>query len=94
LSRLAALGAILLRTPQIWYKTAEAVHIWQQIRPATKLTRMLSIDDLFNGRRFDQAIIVLCVRWHLRFRLSFRDLVAMMAERGISLAYTAITRWI
>ena len=28
-------------------------------------------------------IIVLCVRWYLTFKLSFRDLVQMMAERGI-----------
>ena len=46
---------------------------------------MLSIDDLFKGRHFDREIIILCVRWHLRFKLSFRDLVEMIAERGISL---------
>ena len=45
---------------------------------------MLSIDDLFKGRHFDREIIILCVRWYLRFKLSFRDLVEMMAERGIS----------
>jgi len=28
------------------------------------------------------------------FKLSFRDLVEMMAERGISLAHTTIMRWI
>jgi len=36
---------------------------------------MLSIDDLFKGRHFDREIIILCVRWYLRFKLSFRDLV-------------------
>jgi len=55
---------------------------------------MLSIDDLFKGRHFDREIIILCVRWYLRFKLSFRDLVEMMAERGISLAHTTIMRWI
>jgi len=55
---------------------------------------MLSIDDLFKGRHIDQEIIILCVRWYLRFKLNFRDLVEMMAERGISLAHTAIMRWI
>jgi hypothetical protein len=57
----------------------------RQIRPATKLTRMLSIDDLLKGHHFDQEIIILFVRGYLRFKLSFRDLVAMMAKRGISL---------
>ena len=46
---------------------------------------MESADDLFKGRHFDREIIILCVRWYLRFKLSFRDLVEMMAERGIDL---------
>ena len=36
---------------------------------------MLSMDDLFKGRQFDREIIILCVGWYLRFKLSFRDLV-------------------
>ena len=40
----------------------------------------LSLDELFEGRHFDREIIVLCVRWYLRFKLSFRDLVEMMAD--------------
>ena len=55
---------------------------------------MLNVDDLFKGRHFDREIIVLCVRWYLRYKLSFRDLVEMMAERGLSLAHTTIMRWI
>ena len=31
---------------------------------------------------------------YLRFKLSFRDLVEMIPERGISLAHTTIMRWI
>src|SRR3984957_5694909 len=41
------------------------------------------MDELFKGRHFDREIIVLCVRWYLRYKLSFRDLVEMMAERGL-----------
>src|SRR3984957_6547970 len=52
------------------------------------------MDELFKGRHFDREIIVLCVRWYLRHKLSFRDLVEMMAERGLSLAHTTIMRWI
>jgi len=55
---------------------------------------MTSIDDLFKGRHFDCEIIILCVRWYLRFKLSLRALVEMMAERGIDLAHTTIMRWI
>ena len=37
---------------------------------------------------------MLCVRWYLSFKLSFRDLVAMMNERGVGLAHTTILRWV
>ena len=53
-----------------------------------------SAQDLFKGRHFDQEIIVLCVRWYLTFKLSSRDLVQMMAERGILLAHTTILWWV
>jgi transposase-like protein len=39
-------------------------------------------------------IIILCVRGYLRYKLSLRDLVEMMAERGLSLAPTTILRWV
>jgi len=51
-----------------------------------------STNDLFKGRHFEQEIIVLCVRWYLRYKLSYRDLVVMMAERGLSVAHTTILR--
>ena len=58
------------------------------------MAQFLSLDELFEGRRFDREIIVLCVRWYLCFKLSFRDLVEMMAERGLSIAHTTIMRWV
>ena len=53
-----------------------------------------SARELFKGRHFDHEIIVFCVRWYLTFKLSSRDLVQMMAERGIVLAHTTILRWV
>jgi transposase-like protein len=50
--------------------------------------------DLFKGRHFDQQVIILCVRWYLSYKLSARDLVEMMGERGIELAHTTILRWV
>jgi transposase-like protein len=49
---------------------------------------------LFKRRHFDQEIIILCVRWYLTYKLSYRDLREMMAERGIILAHTTIMRWV
>jgi transposase-like protein len=57
------------------------------------ITRTAEI-DLFKGRHFDGEIIVLCVRWYLSFKLSSRDLIQMMSERGIFLAHTTILRWV
>jgi transposase-like protein len=51
-------------------------------------------EALFKGRQFDEEIIVLCVRWYLRYKLSTRDLVEMMAERGAVLVHTTILRWV
>jgi hypothetical protein len=35
-----------------------------------------------------------CVRWNLSFKLSFRDLVAIIGERGIIMTHTTILRWV
>jgi transposase-like protein len=53
-----------------------------------------SVDELFTGRHFDREVIILCARWYLRFKLSLRDLVEMMTERGLSMAHTTIMRWV
>ena len=49
---------------------------------------------LFHGRHFDRSIIILCVRWYITYKLSYRDLVEMMAERGVILSHTTILRWV
>src|SRR5271166_554454 len=51
------------------------------------------VKGLFEGRHFDREVIM-CVRWYLRFKLSLRDLVEMMAERGLSMAHTTMMRWV
>jgi transposase-like protein len=57
------------------------------------MSKLKSLEELFGGRHFDREIIVLCVRWYLRYKLSLRDLVEMIAERGLSPAHTTIMRW-
>ena len=44
------------------------------------MDRLRNIEELFAGRHFDREVILLCVRWYLRYKLSFRDLVEMMVE--------------
>jgi IS6 family transposase len=49
---------------------------------------------LFRGRHFRSEVIVLCVRWYLRYPLSYRDLEEMMAERGLAIDHSTIARWV
>ena len=49
---------------------------------------------LFRGRHFREEIIVLCLRWYLRYPLSYRNLEEMMAERGLSVDHSTIARWV
>jgi IS6 family transposase len=49
---------------------------------------------LFRGRHFEDMIIILCVRWYLRYSLSYRDLEEMMVERGLSVDHVTIWRWV
>ncbi|KEK20344.1 IS6 family transposase [Bacillus gaemokensis] len=50
--------------------------------------------SLFKWKHYQPDIILLTVRWYLRYNLSFRDLVEMMEERGLSIAHTTIMRWV
>ena len=63
-------------------------------REMSAMDKPESLKELFAGRHFDREVIILCVRWYLRFKLSLRDLAEMMAERGLSLAHTTIMRWV
>lgn len=45
---------------------------------------------MVKGRHFDQEIILLCVRWYVTYKLSYRDLAAMMLERGVAVAPSTI----
>jgi transposase-like protein len=58
------------------------------------VSKLSSFEESFAGRHVDREVIILCVRWYLRYELSFRDLVEMMAERGLNLAHTTILRWV
>jgi transposase-like protein len=50
--------------------------------------------SLFRSRHFDRSVIILSVRWYITYKLSYRDLVEMMAERGVSISHTTILRWV
>jgi len=45
---------------------------------------------VFKGQQFEAEIIVLCVRWYLRYPLSLRQLEEIMAERNLSVDHVTI----
>jgi len=46
------------------------------------------------GHCFEREIIMLNVRWYLTYKLSYRDLEEMAAERGLEVDHTTIYRWV
>jgi hypothetical protein len=48
----------------------------------------------FAGFRFPSQIIVLAVRWYLRFGLSYRDVEELLTERGVEVDHVTIYRWV
>ncbi len=51
-------------------------------------------DNPFKWRQFEPGLILLCVRWYLRYAVSYRDLEDMMRERGLCVDHTTIYRWV
>jgi len=47
-------------------------------------------EELFKWRHYQPEIIMLNVRWYLRYALSYRDLEEMMSERGLNIDHTTI----
>jgi len=48
----------------------------------------------FAGFQFPPEVIVLAVRWYLRFGLSYRDLEELPAERGVEVDHVTLYRWV
>lgn len=55
---------------------------------------MMTEQHPFKWRHFQAEIILLCVRWYLRYALSYRDLEEIMQERGVDVDHTTIYRWV
>ncbi len=57
-------------------------------------TRSMNPKQPFKWRHFQSDIILLCVRWYLRYPLSYRHLEEMMLERGLTVDHSTIYRWV
>ena len=48
----------------------------------------------FAGFRFPPEVIVVAIRWYLRFNLSYRDVEELLVERGVEVDHVAVFRWV
>lgn len=48
----------------------------------------------FAGFRFRPDVIMIAVRWYLRYGLSYRDVEELLAERGIEVDHVTVYRWV
>jgi transposase-like protein len=48
----------------------------------------------FAGFRFPPDVIVVAVRWYLRFGLCYRDVEELLAERGVEVDHVTVYRWV
>jgi transposase-like protein len=50
--------------------------------------------ELFKGRHFNHLLIIQAVRWYVTYKLSYRDVCDLMAERGVTVVHTTVLRWV
>ncbi len=53
-----------------------------------------SLDECLHEPRFPDDMIALAVRWYIRYRLSYADVVEWFAERGLTVDRSTVYRWV
>jgi transposase-like protein len=48
----------------------------------------------FAGFRFPPKVILVTIRWYLRFNLSYRDVEELLVERGVEVDHVTVFRWV
>jgi transposase-like protein len=64
------------------------------VKSSTRLRPWLPPRSAFTGFRFSPEVIVVAVRWYLRFGLSYRDVEELLLERGIKVDHVTVYRWV
>jgi IS6 family transposase len=59
-----------------------------------RLARVPAPRSGFAGFRFPSDVIMVAVRWYLRYGLSYRDVEELLAERGITVDHVTVYRWV
>jgi hypothetical protein len=48
----------------------------------------------FAGFRFPAEVIVVAIRWYLRYGLSYRDVEELLIERGVEVDHVTVFQWV
>ena len=59
-----------------------------------RAARVLTPRSDFAGFRFPPEVIMVAVRWYLRYGLSYRDVEELLGERGIAVDHVTVYRWV
>jgi len=59
-----------------------------------RMSKRTEFEEMFKGRHFEPEAIIVSVRWYLTYKLSYRDISQMMAERRIAVDQSTISRWV
>jgi len=66
----------------------------QACEPVDMRPRLPCPSSAFAGFRFPPEVIVVAVRWYLRYGLSYRDVEELLAERGVEVDHVTVYRWV
>src|SRR3954462_5414475 len=51
-------------------------------------------DNPFKGRQYPGDVILLAVRWYLRYPLAYEHVAELLAERGLAVDRSCVWRWV
>ena len=68
--------------------------VGQSVLMGRRYRRVSALRSGFAGFRFPPEVIMLAVRWYLRYGLSYRDVEELLAERGVEVDHVTIYRWV
>ena len=64
------------------------------MRRIRRVRPVLPPPSAFTGFGFPREVIVLAVRWYLRYGLSYRDVEELLVERGVRVDHVTVYRWV
>lgn len=94
LDELARFGVTVLFTDSAGTVSSADQRLGQAVLMRRCRVRLPAPRSSFAGFRFPPEVIMVAVRWYLRYGLSYRDVGELLAERGIEVDHVSIFRWV